>query len=124
MLADPMATFEHHFAGQDRNILVFRLPERLNHVTAESVTESACRSLPNRDDAGMVLDCTQVELITSIGIASLLQIAEHCHDMRAPLVLANLSESLRSMLDIVKLLAKFKIADDVDDAVMVVERAL
>jgi anti-anti-sigma factor len=119
-----MSTFEHHLAGQDRNILVFRLPERLNHVTAESVTETACRSLPNRDDAGMVLDCAQVELITSIGIASLLQIAEHCHDLRAPLVLANLSESLRSMLDIVKLLAKFKIADDVDDAIVLVERAM
>ncbi|MGP1309261.1 MAG: STAS domain-containing protein [Phycisphaerales bacterium] len=119
-----MPTHDSHLAGPDRNILVFRLPERLNHVTAESVTESVCRGVPNRDDAGVVLDCTDVELITSIGIASLLQIAEHCHDVRAPLVLASLSESLRSMLDIVKLLAKFKIADDVDEGVAMVERAL
>jgi anti-anti-sigma factor len=123
MLAQPMSTHEHHFAGQDKNILVFRLPDRLNHITAEGVTDTACRKLPNRDDAGLVLDCTEVELITSIGIASLLQISEHCNDVRAPLVLANLSESLRSMLDMVKLLAKFKITDDVDEALMLIERA-
>lgn len=119
-----MSTFEHHLAGPDQNILVFRLPERLNHVTAEAVTENACRKLPNRDDAGLVLDCTQVDLITSIGIASLLQISEHCHDLRAPLVLANLSETLRTMLAMLKLNGKFKIADDVDSAVQMVERAL
>jgi hypothetical protein len=38
-------------------------------------------------------------------------------------VLANLSESLRSMLDMVKLLAKFKITDDVDEALVLIERA-
>ncbi len=118
-----MSSHSHHFAGQDQNILVFRLPDRLNHITAEGVTDTACRKLPNRDDAALVLDCTEVELITSIGIASLLQIAEHCNDVRAPLVLANLSESLRSMLDMVKLLAKFKIADDVDEALVLIERA-
>jgi len=119
-----MSTFEHHLAGQDKNILVFRLPERLNHVTAETVTENACRALPNRDDAGLVLDCAQVELITSIGIASLLQISEHCHDLRAPLVLASLSDTLRTMLDMLKLAGQFKSVEDVDHVVALVERAL
>lgn len=119
-----MTTFEHQFVGPDRNVLVIRLPQRLNHITAESLTEDARRHLPNREDAGLVLDCTEVELITSIGIASLLQIAEHCRDQRAPLVLANLSEALRTMLEMLKLAGRFKATDDVDEAVALVEKLL
>lgn len=119
-----MTTFEHQFVGPDRNILVIRLPERLNHITAEALTEEARRRLPNREDAGLILDCTDVELITSIGIASLLQVSEHCRDHRAPLVLANLSEALRTMLEMLKLAGRFKATDHVDEAVVMIEGML
>lgn len=117
-----MPTFPHQFAGPDDAVLVVYLPLSLNHETADPLREDVHALLPNRDDAGLVLDCSGVSLITSIGIAALLQIDEHCRDHRAPMILAALTPPIRRMLEILKLGAKFATADDLEEAVRRVSR--
>lgn len=112
-----MTTFPHHLAGPDDAILVVTLPLALNHDTAEPLREDVRTLLPNRDDAGLILDCSGVSLITSIGIAALLQIDEQCRDHGAPMILAAVTAPIRRMLEILKLGGKFIITDDLDEAI-------
>lgn len=112
-----MPTFPHQLAGPDDSILVVYLPLALNHETADPLREDVRALLPNRDDAGLVLDCSGVSLITSIGIAALLQIEEHCRDRRAPMILAALTPPIQRMLEILKLGSKFRTNPSVEDAV-------
>lgn len=109
----PIATL----AGPLNQVLVVRAPEALDHAIAEPLRRVVVDALPDCDDAAVVLDLTRVELITSIGIAALLEIREFCTDRSARLVLAGLREEPRSMLRLLRLEAKFAYAAHVDDAV-------
>ncbi len=116
-----MADIFHQLAGQDGEVLVVRIPAELNHETAEPLRELVHRRLPNRDGAGLVLDFSDVLLISSIGVAALLQVHEFCHDREAPMVLASVS---RRQLDFFKMLTierKFRRAEDVAGAVAEVQ---
>jgi len=63
-------------------VLVIESPAVLSHETAEGVRSCGERRLPNRDDAGLVLDMSEVRLITSIGIATMLQLQELVRSVR------------------------------------------
>lgn len=112
-----MEDFPHQLRGRDGQILVLSLPKALNHLSAEPVKAAVRRLLPNRDDAALVLDCREVAIITSIGIATLLQVQEQCGDARAPMVLAGVTPPIRKMLAMLRLDNKFRIEADLDDAV-------
>ncbi len=118
-----MSTFPHSLAGLDNAVLVVVLPSALNHDTADPLREDVRSLLPNRDDAALILDCSSVSLITSIGIAALLQIQEHCIDRQAPMFLASVTPPVRRMLEILKLGARFETRPSVGDAIAEIERA-
>jgi len=113
----PVETIRHEFGGLDGAILIVRVPPEVNHITADPLRETVLHALPARDDAGVVLDCADVSLITSIGVAALLQIKDHCQSVRAPMCLANVSGVLRTMLTLLKLRDHFKEAPDLDAAI-------
>lgn len=116
-----MADIAHQLAGRDGAVLVVRIPGELNHETAEPLRDLVQRRLPNRDGAGLVLDFADVLLISSIGVAALLQVHEFCRDREATMVLAAVS---RRQLDFFKMLTierKFQRAGDVASAVAMVE---
>lgn len=115
------ATHEH--GGPDGSVLVVHLPPDLNHETVEPLRALVARYLPNRDGAGVVLDLGQVRLITSIGVAALLQIDEFCRDRGASLVLAAASSVQQGFLRMLKLERKFIQAATVEDAIRQAARA-
>lgn len=108
---------EFELSGHDGEVLVVRLPRDLTHESAESLRQTVARRLPNREDAGVVLAMAAVELISSIGIAALLQVRELCEDRRAPLILAAMPDRQVGFLRMLKLDRKFAFAPTVDDAV-------
>lgn len=112
-----MTEVPHHLAGADGNVLVVRAPAELNHDSAEPIRQCVARALPNRDGAGCVLDLADVVLITSIGIASLLQVQEFCRDRAAPLLLAAVPARQMNFLRMLKLDRKFEFSPSVDEAV-------
>ncbi len=108
-------------AGHDGQILVVHLPSAVNHVSADGIRSAVERALPSRDDAGLVLDASRVTLITSVGIAMLLQLQEMCDDRRIGLLLISLVSPVRRMLELLRLDARFGIAADLDEAVAHIE---
>lgn len=108
--------------GEDRQILVVRLPQAVNHLTAEDIRSAVERELPKRDDAGLVLDASEVSLITSVGIAMLLQLQEHCDDRDTGMLLVSLVPPVLRMLELLRLDARFRTASDLEEAVRSLER--
>jgi anti-anti-sigma factor len=118
----PLDHLAHHLAGRDAAILVVTLPPDLNHESAEPVRDLVHRHLPNREGAAVVIDFAAVEMVSSIGVAALLQIQEFCRDHDARLVLAALS---RRQLDFFRMLTldrKFALARSLGDAVAELDR--
>ncbi|MGD9691849.1 MAG: STAS domain-containing protein [Phycisphaerales bacterium] len=113
----------HELAGHDRQILVVHLPPAVNHITAEPLRQAIEQRLPVRDDAALVLDASEVSLITSVGIAMLLQVQELCDDRAARMLLASLAPPVRKMLALLKLDARFRSADSLDEAVRDLDNA-
>lgn len=103
-------------------MLVLSLPASVNHQSAEPLRAAVRRLLPNRDDAALIFDCRDVTLITSIGIAALLQIQERCDDLGAPMILAGVTAPIRRMLSLLRLDGKFRIEGDVADSIAALDR--
>lgn len=117
-----MSGFPHRYDGSSEAILVLEAPQALNHTTADEFRRETARLLPNRDDAGLVVDAAEITMITSIGIAALLQVQEHCRIAGAPMVLAAPSDVVRRMFALVRLERQFPTAPTVDEAVAMIER--
>lgn len=107
---------ETSLAGRDEAVLVVLIPGDLTHDRAAPVRMAVERELPNQDGAAVVLDMSRVRLVTSLGVAALLQIEEFCADRMAPLRLVGLSERLVSFLGMLGLKTKFASCTSVDDA--------
>lgn len=118
-----MQDITHRLAGPDEQVLVVSVPRELGHEAADALRDCVVRNLPNRDGAGAVLDMQNVAMISSIGIAALLQIAEACKDRQAGLVLAALSDRQMGFLKMLRLDRKFTFAPLLDDAVASLARA-
>lgn len=107
---------EHRLEGDGR-VLVVVVPDGLTHETAGPVRSCAQNHLPNTDGAGLVLDMSRVRLISSLGVAALLQIQEHCQDRGAEMRLACLQADLRRFVDMLGLESRFVMSTALDDAV-------
>ncbi|MBL8745701.1 MAG: STAS domain-containing protein [Phycisphaerae bacterium] len=112
-----MIEITHRLAGRDESILVVAVPRELNHESAEPLRAAVMRSLPNRDGAGVILDMTEVGLVSSIGIAALLQVQEFCRDRGAGLVLASVPQRQQAFLKMLKLDRKFACEAAVETAI-------
>lgn len=104
-------------AGPDGAILLVCVPRLLTHESAEPLRDVVAHRLPNRDGAGVVLDMGEVELISSIGIAALLQVFEHCRDRGAEALIANLPIRQRDFLRMLKIDTKFRFVSTVEEGV-------
>ena len=104
--------------GPDGRVLVVKPPKNLTHETAEAVRTCVEARLPARDDAALVLDMSDVRLISSIGIAALLQIDEHCRVAGAPFLLASLSDHQIELLEMLRLDHKFPRHPTVEEALI------
>lgn len=113
-----MLDIQHHLAGADREVLVVRIPKELTHETAEPLRACIMRQLPNRDGAALILDCAEVTIISSIGIAALLQVQEFCLDRAVPALIAALHPRQEAFLRMLKLEQKFPLLPSVDAALV------
>ncbi len=102
-------------------MLVVRVPRDLNHEWADPLRLCVARNVPDRDGAGVVLDMSSVEMISSIGIAALLQVQEMCKDRQARLLLAGMPQAQARLLSMLKLDRRFSQSPTVDDAVAVLD---
>jgi len=89
--------------------------------TIGMVRSEAVQRLPNADGAGLVLDCSAVELINSIGITCLLQVQDHCKRLKAGMLLAGVPQGIRTFLAQLKLDKRFPAAETVDEAVRLLD---
>ncbi|MEM9083479.1 MAG: STAS domain-containing protein [Planctomycetota bacterium] len=112
-----MPNFPYTLAGPDEQILVLECPPFLDHASADELRAEAIRLLPDRDGAGLVLDMSGCHLVTSIGIAALLQIDEFCSDRSAPFCLTNIEQPIDELLGMLNLTRKFTICSDREEAV-------
>ncbi len=111
-----MTDLEHSFEGSDGQVLVVRLPGEIDHSTAETITGEFSRLLPDRTDAAAVLDFSEVDLVSSIGITALLQVRERCLDAGVPLALAGVPAKLTEFFAMLRLDSKFQFEPDVAGA--------
>lgn len=116
-----MEDIRHTLAGRDGAVLLVSVPAHISHETAEPLVDHVRSHLPNRDGAGVVLDLHEVVLISSIGVAALLQVRELCADRGAPLVLARVPAAQASFMRMLKIDRKFEFAATTDEAVMQAE---
>lgn len=106
----------YNFAGPDQSVLLIRVPRLLTHETVEPLRDTVALRLPKRDDAAVILDMAEVELISSIGIAAMLQVVEFCRDRGAPIRFASLPDRQRDFLRMLKIDTKFQLEPTVEDA--------
>lgn len=109
-----MQDISYSLTGPEEQVLLVVAPRELGHEVADALRDAVVRHLPNRDGAGVVLDMQSVAMISSIGIAALLQIAEACKDRQAKLVLAALSDRQLGFLKMLRLDRKFSTSPSVD----------
>lgn len=90
-------------------------PPQLTHETADALSRSAIEALSRIDGAGLILDFDGVTLISSIGIAALLEINEAAGEGR--MVLVGLPGAQAKFLEMLRLDRKFRQAANLDDAI-------
>ena len=110
-----------HLAGSSGAVLVVTAPADLNHVTADKLRASVEARLPAHDEAGVVLEASSVSLITSVGVAALLQVLDICRSRNARFCIAGLSGEALHFLEMLRLEDKFEQRDNLDDAIAFVE---
>lgn len=112
-----MTEILRRFHPADDAVLVIEAPREIAHESADTLRVTVERHVPDRDDAALVLDLSAVRMISSIGVAALLQIREFCRDRKVPFVLAGLPAEQQRFLEMLRLGDKFTLAPDVDEAV-------
>ncbi len=108
---------EHYYAGPDDRVLVVVAPSSLTHETADDLRDTLARRFPQVEDAGAVVDLSGTGLISSLGIAALLQAAEFCSDRSGAFVLAGLSDQNTKFLKMLHLADRFRRFETTEDAV-------
>lgn len=112
-----MSTIRSEVLGDPPTILVVYLPAQVVDDSAAAILSEVTARLPNTMGAGLVLDCSAVELVNSIGITCLLQVQDHCRRLNASMLLASMPPHIQLFLRQVKLDRRFTAAATVDDAV-------
>lgn len=108
---------EAYRTGPGDEVVVVRLPRHLDAFAGQTLREQTERNLPDVPKPGVVLDCTDVQLVSSIGITAILQVDEFARRKKAVLILASVSPKTRAFFEQLKLWAKFRSAETVAAAV-------
>lgn len=112
---------QSRISGAASTILIVHLPSQLVDETSSLVREQVTTRLPNADHSGLVLDCSDVSLINSIGITCLLQVQDHCRRCGAGMLLANVPNSIHTFLTQLKLAKRFPAMPTVEEAIASLE---
>ena len=113
-----MDELDFQFIGHDGEVLLVVILATLNHESAEPLRQLVIARLPNRDGAAVVLDLRSTEMVSSIGVASLLQVLEFCKDRRAAMVLAGVSPQLQKFFRMLGIERKFAFVPSIEDALV------
>lgn len=117
-----MSGYEPYQAGAEGNVLVVVAPATLTQEGADDLRASIARDLPAVPGAAVVIDLSGTGMITSLGIAALLQAQEFCRDRGAGFILAGLTQANRKFLTMLRLEQRFDQADTPEDAIRLVEQ--
>ena len=99
-------------------VLVVRLAERLTIASAPELKDALSAEVESADDPrAVVLDLSETESLDSGALGVLIQFHRDLDRSDTPLVLAAPTESVRGLVEIMKLDTIFDIHDSVDDAV-------
>jgi anti-anti-sigma factor len=112
-----MPDVRYRLDGIDGRTLVLSAPPVVNHQNADALAAMAERWLPNRDDAAAVLDLSAVTLISTIGIAALLQIEDLCRRRGAGFALAAIPPRQKELFRMLHLAERFRAFDSLEEAV-------
>lgn len=110
-------------AGPAEAVLVVDLPPALNHETADALRGCVEAYLPHHDEAGLVLDASGVEMISSVGVAVLLQVQDIAAQREALMCLAGLAESQCAFLRMLSLGERFTTRGTLEEAIAHVARS-
>ena len=110
----------HRLDGPDGRVVVVVVPPALNHQNADAMRDCVERWLPNRDDAAAILDLSAVVLISTIGIAALLQVEDLCRRRGAAFALAGVPPRQKDLLRMLHLTDKFRTVESVEEALAVI----
>jgi len=103
--------------GDDGRTQIVRVPGQLSHVAAVDLIQTVGALFALHDVSRIVLDLTLVEVVTSIGVTSLLEIRQLAADHSAELILAGLSDQHRSFFTILRVDHLFDFERGVAEAV-------
>ena len=95
---------------------VIRVPSSLSHEAADTLKRTAERCFASYEVRRLVLDLTLVEVVTSIGVTSLLEVRQLANDHGAELVLAGLPERHRSFFTLLRVEPLFRFVQSVESA--------
>lgn len=109
--------------GPADTILLVSVPQDLDHMAAEPLRARIEARLPEHDEAGVILDMSSVVLITSIGIAALLQIEDFARSRGVPLCLVAVGAEPMHFLEMLRLEARFPRRADIEQGIAFVESA-
>lgn len=104
-------------AGDDERTHIVRVPSQLTHVSAADLKRSVEQIVALKEADRIVLDLTLVEVVTSIGVTSLLEVRQIADDADAALVLAGLSPEHYKFFTLLRVDRLFAFSGSVEDAV-------
>lgn len=102
--------------GDAGGMLVVKCPSELTHEWAEPLVERVTAALPP-DAYALILDCDDVVMLSSVGIAALLELDELCRDRTVAMRIAGLTGMPRQLLTMLKLEHRFTCDPTIDESV-------
>ncbi len=115
--AGPVDTFPVDIPDHHEKTRIIRVPSRLTHDSAAALRRTAEQCIANHDVSRMVLDLSLVEVVTSIGVTSLLEAKQATDDAGAGLVLAGLLPQHMKFFTLLRVDRLFQFAPTVEAAV-------
>lgn len=116
-ILSPVETLPADIDDQRPSAHVIRVPSKLSHESAEALRRTAEQRFAHHDVEILVLDLALVEVVTSIGVTSLLEIKQLADDNEATLVLAGLPERHRDFFQLLRVDQLFQFAPSVESAI-------
>lgn len=103
--------------GPDASVLLMQLPDRMTGETVIPLQQEVDARLPRIPGAGLVLDFSGVQIVSSIAITALLQLDDACRQRGVRLILTRLPEQIMRFLRQLKLETRFVVVQAVDGAI-------
>jgi anti-anti-sigma factor len=111
-----MDGIEHERVGRDDAALLVRPRGPIGQSAVAELTACVERWAPAVDGGGVVIDFGEVAYVSSVGVATLLQILDQCRERGLWLRLVRLRPEHETLLAMLELDARFETAPTLEDA--------